>query len=436
LRALDRRLGGLLREFLGLGSTTVLDRGSRLLTSLVAAAVIGPADWGVWFVVNLVIVYGSLTHLGSPNGMNLDVPAALGRKEEDLARRVQGASAAVLAVSLVATWVAIGAAAASGLVPIPTRLLLATGLLLTGYQAFAFVTMVLRARMRFYGLARLQLASALALPLLAVPATYLWRLEGFIVAQAAHYLLLAAAAVLFQGVSVVFHADLRLARRTVEVGFPIMLVGVVFALFSTVDRWVVVAALGAESLGHYSLAILALGAVGLLPRVVSQQIYPRMAFAWSSRGDARELLRLANLQRRFALLATLPVSAVLAAAAPWGIHTFLPEYAAGIPALLITLAIPVLYTFGQGYGNIFNVVGRRRMYAVLMVIATIVNAAASVVLVRPFGLVGVALGTLTGFVWLAVSLVVVGGRAAMGADPSDAEVAPRERAAAGEDRNG
>lgn len=411
-----------LKESLSFGSSTAVEQAAKLVTNLVVASMVGPAVWGYWFLLNLVIRYGSLSHLGAINGMSREIPAAVGRGEHTEADRLQHATLAWTGICLlVAGVLAIGAVGVTLDLVDLTHLTL-TVVLLCCHQAYAFVTSALKARGSFSTVSAMQYAGALAYPALVLPAAAWWGLSGFIVGQAACFTLLCLVAARSLTGLFVARFDGPAARRLVTIGFPIMLVGVVFTLFSTVDRWVIAARLGEDALGHYSLAIMALAAVALLPQVFSQLTYPRMAASWAARRDLDELARLMSWQRRATLAAVVPISLTIALLAHWGTRTFLPEFVPGATPLLVAMAAPILYSAGQGYGNAMNVLGRQYLYLAALVAATLVNVGVSLALVGPLGLVGVATGTVAGFAALALALLLSGSlvfrRAAQRVPPS------------------
>jgi O-antigen/teichoic acid export membrane protein len=361
-----------------------------------------------------VLQYGAMLHLGALNGMNREVPAALGRGDPADAEALRRSTIGFMLLSYaVALAVVLGVLVPLGLLR-PTATVGLTAALLAAQQGFAFAMMHLKARTDFGGAARLQVASALLFAPATVLGAWLAGLEGFLAGQVVVYALLCSIAALGTKRLYAPRFDGAGARRLIRIGFPIMLVGLAHALFATVDRWVIQGALGPVALGHYALAIMALGAVGLLPQVVAQQVYPRMSMAWARERSWSALEPLIARQRWTSLAIVLPIIGVLAVAAPWGIRTFLPAYAPAIPALLVSLAIPLVSVVGQGFGNAFNVVGLQRWYLAAIALATAVNMAVSLALVGELGLVGVALGTLAGFTALAAALLAAGRRARQG----------------------
>jgi O-antigen/teichoic acid export membrane protein len=404
--------GAYLRETAGFASSTFFEQGARFLTGLVVAGLLGPETWGYWFLLNLVLSYGSLLHLGVLNGMNREVPAAHGRGEAAraawLERVALGALLASIAVSALAlsalsTWSRFRAS-----VPLDYGALMLG--LLAGHQLYTFAVTRGRSRVRFGYVSRLQTVFSLLHTALGIGGAAAWGLKGFIVGQTLAYLGTVAVGGLF---------GMRLPRptlawpewrRLVGIGLPLMLVGVAHTFFTTVDRWVIAAYLGPEALGHYSLAVMAVSATRLLPQVFAQQTYPRMAAAWSARQDAHELRRLGRRQSLLTYATAALVTVPGALIAPWAVRAWLPEYVPGIGALLVSLAVPFATGLASGYGNVLNVIGRQALYLTLIVGATAVNAAGSLLLVGPLGLEGVALGTVLGFLTLSLGLLILGGR--------------------------
>ncbi len=396
------------RELAGFGSTTAIDQAARLASNLVVAATLGPVAMGVWYLLNLVLQYGGMVHLGALNGMNREIPGALARNDPEEAQRVRGVALGFVLVSyLVALAVLAGVLVPLDVVPAGPLAWLMAGLL-AAQQLYGFAFTHLKAQTKFLAAARLQLISAVTFPLATIPLAVTWGLEGYVAGQIASYATLSVIAGIRAPKLFRPRFDLPQAVRLIRIGFPIMVVGISYAVFATVDRWVIQAHLGAESLGHYSLAIMALGAVSLLPRVVAQQVYPRMAMAWSRDPTWSSLQPLMVRQQWTALAVSVPAVLLVMAVAPWGIRTFLPDYEPGIPALLISMTIPVVRVAGLGYGNAFNVVGLQHWYLIAIGTAAIANLITSLLLVGSLGLSGVAIGTVAGFGVFAGVMILAG----------------------------
>lgn len=398
----------MIREFLGFGSSTVLEQGARLGTSLVAAGLVGPVEWGTWYMLNLILRYGSLAHLGVMNGLNRQFALELGRGDAEEAHLLRRTTLGAVLVSsvvvlLIAAVILMSVGASAYLVPMALTLVL-----LVAHQVNAFVITTFKAGIQFSHVSRFQAVHSVLNPLVTIPMTLWLGLNGYIIGQTLCYGAVALIAYLADRSIFVVRLDLARATKLVRIGFPIMLVGVLYSLFTTVDRWVVVHLMSTEALGHYSIAIMALGAAILLPQVVAQQYYPRMAKLWGANQDLQELKEIARKQGWYALVPTALVVAAAAALGPPLIRQFLPAYAPGIPAFYITMLAPVVNTFGQGYANVLNVTDRQHIYLGVIVMAVVVNALSSLALGATLGLAGVAWGTVLGFATFSAGLVILG----------------------------
>lgn len=403
--------GGFFKEFIRFASSSSVLQAARLGSALFVAAILGPGDWGAWYLLNLVIAYGALAQLGALNGMNREVPAALGAGRVSEATELRTTTLGIL---LIATGAAIiGLLSASFLFPgfyLSGEFLL-TLLLLMATQIYSYATTSLRSTTNFRDLSQLQAVEAFIYPVMSIGGSLLFALPGFIIGQIVtaglcSYIANRARTVIWRPAS-----NISLGKRLVSVGFPIMLVGLTYTLLTTVDRWVIIGFLGSEALGHYSIAILTTSAVGFLPNVISQQFYPRIAFQWSARRDPSELQKLAASQRNYTFGVVVPVVVLMLLLAPVVIRSLLPEYQPGIPAILVTALAPLVSTVGQGYGAVLHVLDRQYWYLGALVASIAVNVTVSLLLVQPLGLLGVALATLLAFAALALFRVWLGGLA-------------------------
>lgn len=409
LSGLTRR--PMFREFLGYGSSTILEQASRLGTSLIAAALVGPVAWGSWYILNLILRYGALAHLGALNGLNRQYALEVGRGDQQEAEALRRASLGALLGSVAAVIaLTVGLFAVVGVTSSLVTIAL-TLLLLVFQQLYSYVSITYKARIEFSFVSRVQLALSITTPLLTVPLTIWFGLNGFILGQAISYAMIAAYAYFVDRKLFKLRFDVARSAKLIRIGFPIMLVGVLYALFTTVDRWIILELMSTEALGFYSIAIMALGAAALLPQVVAQQYYPRMSRLWGANRNLEELTTLARKQGFLAFIPTTLVVGIAVLIGPPLIRALLPEYVAGIPAFRIIMLAPVINCFGQGFANLLNVTDRQYQYMGVIVASIVINAISSYGLGTAFGLQGVAWGTVIGFAAFALGLIILGRRA-------------------------
>lgn len=394
-----------LGEFLLFAGSTIILQASRLAVNLFAARELGPETWGLWYILNLVLAYSGVIHLGVINAMNREVPVFRGRSDADRVRLIQSVTTGFMLVSTLIAGLAlvfVGLAASNLQLRGPLALL---ALLLTVTQPYIFLQTYLKSDGQFNRMSLQQLVFAGLLPLLAVPLTAAYGLPGFILAQTVATAAVTASMIRAWPFNFTPTFDWAEARRLMKVGLPIMLVGLLYTLLTTADRWVIAAFFETEQLGYYSLAIMVLAVTNLIPLVIAQQMYPRMAEAWGRTGQIQDVLTWAVRQSAMATVLTVPILFLIFFAAPPLVVNFLPAYEAGIPALRVILIGPLFLALSNGFGNMLNTIDKQVYGLIMQVLALLLNIGVSVLFVKAgLGITGVAWGT--GLAYLVYGLLL------------------------------
>ena len=76
-----------IRDSAGLAASQYVARAILLARGVAAAAALGPAGFGAWNALNLILDYGAYASLGAIQGLDLVLPAAAARGETESARR-------------------------------------------------------------------------------------------------------------------------------------------------------------------------------------------------------------------------------------------------------------------------------------------------------------------------------------------------------------
>jgi len=343
---------GLANEFLFFSLSTGAYQVSRLIVTLVAARWIGPEGFGVWNVLYLFLLYGVLVTLGVPSGMNREVPMLKGKGREDLAHLAANVALwFVLVTSLIGAFATVLILCSGLITKISTASLIAMGGLFLIWSVYQYFQMRLRSTIRFRQMTIQQFMFAGLFPLIVLPMTKSFELSGFIGGQALVAFLAILLIYRISSFQIEFQFDWSILRRLMKIGFPIMSAGLLFALLTSIDRWVILRYNGVEALGQYTLAILSVSILSLLPAVISQQLYPRMAFLYGSTGVKRSLLPIVLRQSLASMSVTFPLIAVAFLLMPFFVETFLPDYAAGIRAARIVLVGLAFLPLAGGFGK-------------------------------------------------------------------------------------
>jgi O-antigen/teichoic acid export membrane protein len=389
------------REFGLFTASTIVYQAARFLFSLAAARSLVLEDFTAWALVIALLVYAPSVLLGITNGMSRELPILIGRGNGEAADRTVAAAWAATLAAVTTILVGSVVVAAGGLsVASPTLLfgILASGTIVFGTQQF-----ILRSRLRFDAASAQQATfGGLALVTAAFLAT---RGDANFATAAVLYGAPMMAAVLLGVVLApppnAPRLDLVEMRRLAGIGFPIMLAGLVFSLFVTLDRWMAITLLGPERAAPYALASLVAAAMLVIPTVVSQQTYPRMAIARGSGAPAAELRAMARHQGLVAVGLVAPVAIVIVLFAWLGLPVVLPRYVAATPPIVVLSLGFVVLGYLTGYGNYLNVAGGQWRYLTAQLVGVACAIGLMFVGGRFFGLLGIAIG-------MAVSHVIYG----------------------------
>jgi len=395
----------------GFGTSTAVLQLSRLIVSMAVAASLGPARWGVWQIISVLLVYGAMSHLGMLNAMNREIPKLRGAGREDEAHDLQ-------AVSLGGMLVGGGVCGLLGLVGVllfasegVRELALPALALFAAQQVMTYVMMAARSNVRFAIVSVIQGVQALMLPLIVLPMALHLGLRGFLLGNALAIVVTCGLVLHRVPGPKLPRIDWSRMRDLVRIGFPILGAGIAHMLLITSDRWIAGGMLGGVSLGHYGIVALVLSGLMMIAGVLKQFMYPRMARAWGATGDPNVLVEWGRRQMRLGFLVIVPATLGSILIFPEIIWRFLPDYEAAIPALRLALPFVAIQPLAAGYGAILNILDRQKLHLLIQCGALVFNVALSVALVlTEHGITGVALGTTLSFAMYVVALRIAGRR--------------------------
>lgn len=376
---------------------TIVYQTGRLALSLIAARILGPETFGDWVLIMLLVIYLNATGLGITNGAGREMPFLAGAGQGVEAKRVADVATGATVVSGMVAGLAAALLAAlllggrmDGIV------LLLIGLAAALQHPFLLQQVLFRSWFAFRS-AALQLTLLGVVVLISGVALVIYGIAGLLVSQIITYVV-----AIGLGVMLLPHLprpiwDLAAVRPLIAVGFPIMLAGLMYGFLTTIDRWLVATFLDRADVGYYGLVGIVISGLLLVPQLLSQQFYPRMAFAYGQGQSRIELLHLARTQGALAGVAVAAIAAMTAAAAFAVVPIALPEYRPSLVPLLVALVGLVGYAFGSGYGNLLNTVGAHRRFLLIQTVALIANVALAVALLAAgFRLEAVALASALG----------------------------------------
>ena len=295
-----------------------------------------PEAIGFWQTLMLIGTYSAFIQAGALNGLNRELPFAIGQRDSDqvavlagTARRVALFGSALCLLAIPATY----------LVSPTPRFWVGASLVLVGTAAGIYrmyLSATYRAAEAFETLAKIQYAEAIAaiFSLVLVLQFSYWGL-------ASRYALLAllGAAInhRFRPLRRVGKFRMAALGRLLATGIPIFAFGYASQVANTFPRLVLLREGGVFWVGVFAPAAAMMGALEALPSSIAMYVYPQMTHRLGRTGDPKSLWPLALKTTLGLFLVLVPILGVLYVASPRAIAVFFPAYIDSVPAVRWTL---------------------------------------------------------------------------------------------------
>jgi O-antigen/teichoic acid export membrane protein len=393
---------GLAVEFILFTMSVLLMQGARFAYNIGVAHALPTGEFTYWALLLAALSYAPALLGGSLNGLGRQLPYLRGAGQLDAAE----AAESTLHWTLVIVLLGVLAAAFAGTFVIGA-LALPLGLAVGGTLVFSVQQFVLRSSLAFNRASIQQLVFGLGVSSVALLMLLNTSTLGVAAFGYAICLVLAIALGLLLHPPSWRRPTWGAFVELTRIGFPIMVAGVIFSVFVTSDRWIASALLGQVRAAPYALASVVGSSMLIIPTVISQQTYPRMAILYGKTGDRAQVYGMARRQSLLAGVAAFPLALVGAVAVIVFVPIVLPAYRdAVVPACVISLGFAVLAA-STGFGNYLNVVGEQWTYLRVQIGSTAVALGLMVVGARIASAIGIAIGISLGYalygLWLRAS---------------------------------
>jgi O-antigen/teichoic acid export membrane protein len=218
---------------------------------------------------------------------------------------------------------------------------------------------------------RLQLTCALFL-VIALFSLLFYNSTVLLLTYAASFLI-ASLRFLFN-VEMNFKLDKQIIRENLRIGFPIMIAGLIYFLFQTTDRLIVSRNYSKEEFGFYSFAWLLAMSLNMIVNLGSELMLQRAATRYTGISGNNAVFK---FLLRYSLLiqaGLIAITLVLMIGIYYLLPVYLSAYVDAIPVIRNILIAYVIQQLGLAAANYYLIVGRQRLYNILLIVACILNA--------------------------------------------------------------
>jgi O-antigen/teichoic acid export membrane protein len=383
----------------------------RMITLFGAARVLGPANWGIWGVINLVVSYSPNLHLGTLNAANRMIPIWRSENRLDLVAEAKATTLATfIAATCVVSSVAITATAVMRISLVP--LVATVALYALSVHVWTWALFMLRAEEKFGALGKGQLVLGLA-TLSATPLAIGFGPIGLAFGFCFGNVCAIASVVTDVGIPSLAAVSWVETKRLMRDGQGLLAAGFLFGSATTIDRWILSTNRPLADLGIYTFAFTLTVPCAVGPQTLADVFYARMLR--SSRGSTSPDLR-PLMYRQFAWSCASFIAAYVCVG--MGVLVLLPhwfrEFGASTPLFWILGLIPLAHSLAFVGGNVLNTLGKHNRYLLLQT-AFLAEMITTCVVVNGMGLGlrGMAIGVLVTTTASAMAIAVTGWKAAL-----------------------
>jgi O-antigen/teichoic acid export membrane protein len=404
------------RDLLGLATSQYVVRVLLMARGLIAARLLGPASYGAWNAIVLLLEYTTQTQLGTLQGLDQAVPPRIVDDDRAGLRRVQRAAmfnilvGGIVFSSLALLYFLRTPGQISGYWG-PAGIALALGCAVL-INVSSYHTSVLRSHGRIEVVSAWYVIQGLLGAVLGVgliPWLGAWGLLwGWFAGT-----LFATLYVRVRGgaLTPLEPAPSRESLRLLTVGLPMFVYAGLNLAMRSLDRIIILRFLGTEHLGFYSLAVMAMALLLYLSDSAGYVMYPRLLGRYHAAGGDPESIRRPVQQVVGAVSLVLPACCALAyLVADDSVLWILPRFRDGVPALRILCFGAAALGLGNLAAIVLMVVGRQKLLVPVALGSLALGAAGMLTVIHMgFGIRGVAWVTLatyalhsTVMLWLAL----------------------------------
>ena len=396
----------LLLSITSLGSATILNATLAFLIGIITRNILGPERHGFWLNVSILFTFVPIFQLGTLNAMNREIPFFSIRREKEKVEKIKKLVFSFIftlpfAITLLLTGVSIL------LFIFGIRYEISLGLLFASVISFFtffsnYIEMMYKSEQDFQKASRLISLRSITQSLFTVMCVYWFGYFGLYVGMLSAFLIqiLAARKAFPKVKSIKIGSPLKLEeyKTLIRIGFPIMLVGLVWGIMVATDRMIITALMSPIDLGNYGVGLLVFSSVMLFPAVVNQVLYPKIveqvscenyrkvrSFFWKTNGILASVMLLVVVIGYIVL--------------PGFVSFAMPEFVPGVRAAQILLMGVYPLTLVGVAAGFFNATNNQKGYLLIQVVSIVFNIILSLTMLRfRFTIETVALATSISFV--------------------------------------
>lgn len=360
----------------------------------IIARFLGPSSYGIWNMLKVFISFAEYSHLGSFDAMSREIPHNTGRGHEyqnqDM-KRVAFTYSFLLSLLLSVFVCVISFTSYFSEYRVEVQL---SSLVFLCISLHWFNQHVLKGEKKIYELSWYMFGYAFLNTAVGLSLLFPFEIQGLLVGMVITFLILFVALYAKKHLEFRFSFDVKKYKKLIKIGYPILLLSLVFLLMQKIDSILVFLFLGSEMTGYYGLAAFITLVVHHIPLSLNTVLLPRMMYTLGKTKNIKSISRYL-IEPHNILMKGIPILVgLIIINIPWVIYWLLPEYIPAISTLQVLSTAIFFSSLLSLSNNILIAMNKqKKLVKKLLLVLFLVIFLDIVAILLGFGILGVAFAT-------------------------------------------
>ncbi|KEY18821.1 oligosaccharide flippase family protein [Kaistella antarctica] len=317
-------------------ASSVFKSGVQLLVGLAIAKFITPGDFGIWSSFNLILTYTIILQLGIVNGLNLELPLAIGKGDNEKAEKLVQTTQSYIAVCIALLALAGGFYLLFFTPDTPKFFYGAIAIVVLVTFSFYqdFITATFRTQQSFFRFSIINIVQALV-NLTTIVFIIYYAYYGLLIKSIIVLAIYVALLHYYRPFPVKFFFDKKLYLKLIKTGLPIFILAYVQSVATSFDRLLILKYLDISAMGIYSFAYLGFSSITLFSGSIASYIYPTMTENFAKNNNAVQLWIYLKKNISLIFLGLLILAIIGSLLIPYVTEAFFPNYIESVPVMQI-----------------------------------------------------------------------------------------------------
>lgn len=313
---------------------------ASMIVGIAIAKFVSPADFGLWNYLNIFINYSILLQMGVINGLSLELPYSLGKRDDELGNSmVATAQTFIIFISGVVLIIGICFIIYMYSQGIEKKMMygiftIIAIIILTYYQNFFISTF--RSKSSFQKLSLIQIIETL-ITIISLAFVVYFSYYGLLIKSVLVILISSLLLYYYRPFKVRLTWNKGIFKKLIKVGFPIFGLASIESYSTTIDKLLLTHYTDLKSVGLYSFGFYGLTIFILLSNSIASYIYPKMTYNYAKYNDRNSLWQYVKKITILLLFIQLPLAIIGYFIVPVAIKAFFPLYLPSTAVMQILL---------------------------------------------------------------------------------------------------